>query len=385
MTRLVRYIYDPSVMDTMQDLLNGVHVVEFAQLIAGPLCSLTLGDLGATVTKVESPHGDYTRTWAKPGAESAIFHMLNRGKRSVVLDPRSEPDRAKAFALALSADVIVESHGNSMLATYGFDYGQIAADRRDLIWCSISGLGHGAGGRAIDMTLQAAMGISALTGEADGPPLRGAMPFVDITTGLYASQSVIAAFIRVERGEGGSFLDCAMIDAAATLTAAPAALALSGFSLPRRMGSESDLFVPSRVFETADKQFIHVVALSHSHWRAICTTIGREDLLGDERFASNAGRLGHREFIHAELAREFLRLPAATWCAQITEAGGFCARVREVEEAWTDPILRERGRLVELDDLDFAIPVPSLVHGGVAARRGPNLGQHNAVASELLH
>lgn len=378
-------IYDPSVMNAMQDLLAGVHVVEFAQLIAGPLCSLTLGDLGATVTKVESPHGDYTRTWAKPGAESAIFHMLNRGKRSVVLDPRSETDKANAFSLASSADVIVESHGNTMLGAYGFDYERIADERPDLVWCSISGLGYGAGGRAIDMTLQAAMGISALTGEAGRPPLRGAMPFVDITTGLYASQSVIAALMRVERGGGGCFLDCAMVDAAATLTAAPAALALSGFSLPRRMGSESDLFVPSRVFETADKQYIHVVALSHSHWRAICTTIGRVDLLDDERFVSNAGRLGHREFIHAEMAREFLRRPAASWCAQITAAGGFCARVREVEEAWTDPILRERGRLVELDQLDFAIPVPSLVHGEVAAERGPDLGQHDAEVAALLY
>jgi crotonobetainyl-CoA:carnitine CoA-transferase CaiB-like acyl-CoA transferase len=187
-------------MDTLQNLLRGIHVVEFAQLIAGPLCALNLADLGATVTKVESPYGDYTRTWARPGAESAIFHMLNRGKRSVVLDPRSETDKARAFALVHSADVVVESHGDAMIGVYGIGYDQIAADRRDLIWCSISGLGRGSGGRAIDMTLQASMGMSALTGDAGGPPLRGAMPFVDIMTALYASQSVIGAFLRVERG-----------------------------------------------------------------------------------------------------------------------------------------------------------------------------------------
>jgi crotonobetainyl-CoA:carnitine CoA-transferase CaiB-like acyl-CoA transferase len=370
-------------MDTLRNLLRGIHVVEFAQLIAGPLCALNLADLGATVTKVESPHGDYTRTWARPGAESAIFHMLNRGKRSVVLDPRSETDKARAFALAHSANVVVESHGDAMIGVYGFGYDQITVDRRDLVWCSISGLGSGSGGRAIDMTLQASMGMSALTGDAGGPPLRGAMPFVDIMTALYASQSVIGAFMQVERGAGGCFLDCAMLDAAATLTAAPAALALSGFSLPRRMGSESDLFVPSKVFETADGHYIHVVALSHSHWRAICTTIGRADLLNDARFASNTDRLQHREFLHGELAREFRRRPAAYWCDQITEAGGFCARVREVEEAWTDPALRQRGRLVEPDDLDFAVPVPSLVHGVAPVQRGPRLGEHNALLAQL--
>jgi crotonobetainyl-CoA:carnitine CoA-transferase CaiB-like acyl-CoA transferase len=153
--------------------------------------------------------------------------------------------------------------------------------------------------------------------------------------------------------------------------------------VPRRMGSESDLFVPSKVFETADGQYIHVVALSHSHWRAICTTIGRADLLNDERFASNTDRLQHREFVHGELAREFRRRPATYWCDQITEAGGFCARVREVEEAWTDPALRQRGRVVEPDDLDFAVPVPSLVHGVAPAQRGPHLGEHNALLAQL--
>ncbi|EHB59155.1 Formyl-CoA transferase [Mycolicibacterium rhodesiae JS60] len=369
-------------MDAMQSLLEGVHVVEFAQLMAGPLCAVTLADLGATVTKVESPHGDYTRTWARPGEESGIFHMLNRGKRGVVLDPRSAADKLAARDLALSADVIVESHGDSMAQVYGFGYDDIAAERPNVVWCSISGLGQGAGGRAIDMTLQAIMGMTALTGTADGPPLRGAMPFVDITTALYGAQAVTAALMQVQRGRGGRFLDCAMLDAAAALTAAPAALALSGFSQPRRMGSESDLFVPSKVFDTADGQYIHVVALSAAHWRAICTTIAREDLLGDQRFASNSDRLGHREFLHGELAREFRRESAQFWCDRITEAGGFCARVREIDEAWTDPALLSRGRLMHIDGLDFAIPLATLVPGEPRAVRGPRLGEHNAELAE---
>lgn len=132
-------------MDIKQKLLDGVNVVEVSQLIAAPLCGLTLADLGASVTKVESPHGDYTRTWAKPGAESAIFHMLNRGKRSVVLDPRLPGHRVHAREMVMQADVVIENLGDAMAHTYGVDYADISDVRPKLIWCSISGLGRGRG------------------------------------------------------------------------------------------------------------------------------------------------------------------------------------------------------------------------------------------------
>ena len=364
-------------MDT-QHLLDGVVVAEFSQLIAAPLCGLTLADLGATVTKVESFHGDYTRTWAREGAESAIFHMLNRGKRSEVLDPRRTEDRARAREIAMAADVIVENHGDAMARTYGFDYADIASERSALIWCSVSGLGRGAGGRAIDMTLQASMGMSALTGDESGPPLRGAMPFVDLVTGMYAAQSVLAALLQLERSGTGTFLDCAMIDAAATLTSTPAALALSGFSTPRRMGSESDLFVPSKVFETAESgDYVHIVALSSPHWKALCRALNRDEWVTDSRFATNEARLEHRNYLHDQIADIVRQKPAEEWCSAITEAGGFCARVREVEQAWADPILRKRGRLVDLPGLEFPVPVASLTQGIAAVSLGPQLGEHN--------
>ncbi|OBJ46446.1 hypothetical protein A5630_11565 [Mycolicibacterium mucogenicum] len=303
--------------------------------------------------------------------------MLNRGKRSVMLDPRREEDRARARQIADSADIVIENHGDAMARTYGFDYTDIAAQRPELIWCSVSGMGRGAGGRAIDMTLQASMGMSALTGEESGPPLRGAMPFVDLVTGMYASQLVLAARLQVERGGSGALLDCAMVDAAAALTATPAALALGRFSKPRRMGSESDLFVPSKVFQAADGNYVHIVALSGSHWKALCRAIGQEQWLSDERFATNNTRLQHREYLHASIADAILTKPAEHWCTQITADGGFCARVREVEEAWNDRVLRTRGRLIDIEGLDFAVPVATLTGQVGAATRGPFLGEHN--------
>jgi crotonobetainyl-CoA:carnitine CoA-transferase CaiB-like acyl-CoA transferase len=194
---------------------------------------------------------------------------------------------------------------------------------------------------------------------------------------MYAAQSVLAALLQVERGGTGAFLDCAMVDAAATLTATPAALALGGFSKPRRMGSESDLFVPSKVFETAGGDYVHIVALSSPHWTALCRAIGRDEWITDVRFATNDARLGHREYLHDEIAEAIRHRPAEEWCSAISEAGGFCARVREVEEAWADPILRARGRLVDLAGVDFPVPVASLTQGIAAMSRGPRLGEHN--------
>src|SRR5581483_8230763 len=217
--------------------LRGLRVVEVSQLIAAPLCGLTLSDLGADVVKVESPHGDYTRAWAREGQDSGIFRMLNRGKRSVVADHRTEQGRGLVRALIESADVVVENHGDLMQRMFGIDYTEAACSRPALIWCSVSGMGRGVHRKAIDMTLQASTGITALTGETGGPPLRGAMPVVDLMTGMYAVQAVLVAVMAGRDGGAGRFIDCAMIDAAATLTASPGALSLSGFSRPRRMGS----------------------------------------------------------------------------------------------------------------------------------------------------
>lgn len=362
--------------------LRDVRVVEVSQLIAAPLCGLTLSDLGADVVKVESPHGDYTRGWAREGQESGIFRMLNRGKRSVVADHRSERGRQLVRGLIGQADVVVENHGDLMERMFGIDYESAARSRPELIWCSVSGMGRGARRKAIDMTLQASMGITALTGEADGPPLRGAMPVVDLMTGMSAVQAVLVAVMGLRAGGPGRFIDCAMVDAAATLTASPGALSLSGFSRPRRMGSENDLFVPSRVFATAGGEHVHVVAISDQQWRAICSAVGRDDWLDNSRFATNRQRLEHRAEIHGGLAEALATRPAEHWTSEIVARGGLCERVREIEEAWADRVMRDRGLLIDVAG-DQPTPAVALV-GEPTSKPAPALGEHSAdVAQEL--
>jgi crotonobetainyl-CoA:carnitine CoA-transferase CaiB-like acyl-CoA transferase len=367
-------------------VLEGLNVVEFSQLIAAPYCGLTLADLGAEVIKVEPPGGDYTRTLEPdlaPG-RSAYFQMLNRGKRSVALDLRADGARELVAALIGRADVVVDGLGEAVGAL-GIDYADARERNPKLIWCSISGLGLGRPGRAIDPTLQAAMGIMATTGEAGRPPARAQLPLIDFMTGMYAAQSVLVRVMEVQRGESGALLDCAMVDAAATLTSSLGVYALGGETLGR-IGSESYWYVPAGNFEAADGEWLQLVAMNESHWRAICTALGHDEWA--TRFGDNAARVANRDRVHGLIADTVRREPAAVLAGRITAAGGFCQRIREMKEAWTDPLLFARGLLGEVDDGElgaFPVPVASLAgRGRTRLQRAPGIGEHSReVAAEV--
>jgi crotonobetainyl-CoA:carnitine CoA-transferase CaiB-like acyl-CoA transferase len=354
----------PSATPPERRLLDGIRVVEFATLIAGPFCGLTLADLGADVVKVEPARGDEARAFPPYAAdgESALFHAMNRGKRGVVADG------ADARRLAESADVVIE---NGRLE---FGYGEVPDT---VVWCAVTGYGAARGGRAMDPSVQAAIGLMEVTGEGGGPPLRVPVPLIDFMTGMYAAQSVLVALWQRERTGRGAHLDCALVDAAATLTSTLALFSLSGDFEPGRIGSESYLRVPSGVFEAADGAQVQIVALHERHWEGICRALDRPEWLEDERFAGNDERLEHRDAVHGGMAEVVATRPAPEWVERINGAGGMCERVRGVGEAWRDPLLAERGLLGELADgpFDFPVPVVSLARPERLAR-GPRLGEH---------
>ena len=359
-------------------LLEGLRVVEFSRLIAAPFCGLTLADLGADVVKVEPPGGDDTRTFPPVGPDgtSTYFHALNRGKRGVVLDYGAAADLDTARRLAERADVVVENLG-AAAGRLGFGYEDVAGANGRLVWCSVTGLGAGRGGRALDPSLQASMGLMALTGEPGRPPLRVPVPLIDLMTGMYAAQSVLTALWQAERSGTGAFLDCALVDSAATLTSLTALLALSGSEAPRRLGSESHLVVPSAVFAAADGEHVQVVALNERHWEALCTALDRREWLGDPLCDGNAARMANRELVNERIREVVATRPARDWVERIGRAGGLCERVREVEEAWADPLLAERGLVGRTPD-GGALPVVSLARGADpdALAPAPGLGQH---------
>jgi crotonobetainyl-CoA:carnitine CoA-transferase CaiB-like acyl-CoA transferase len=368
------------------NLLEGVRVVELSRLIAAPLCGLTLADLGADVVKVEPPGGDDTRTFppALPDGESAYFRALNRGKRSVVLDLGEPAGRETARRLVERADVVVENLGAAG-AQLGFGYEEAAARNERLVWCSVTGLGAGRGGRALDPSLQASMGLMALTGEPEGPPLRVPVPLIDLMTGMYAAQSVLTALWRAERDGAGAFLDCALLDSAATLTSLTALMALHGPDPPRRLGSESHLVAPSAVYAAADGDHVQIVALGERHWEAVCTALDRREWLDEPRFAGNDARMANRALVNARIAEVVATRPAGEWVERVSAAGGLCERVREIEEAWADPLLAERGLVGRQRD-GTALPLVSLARAADpdALEPAPGLGEHTGAVIEEL-
>ncbi len=320
--------------------------------------------------KVEPARGEDGRSfppYARDG-ESAFFHALNRGKRGAVLEP------ADLRRLVERADVVVENRPP------GFGHADMP---ERLVWCSISGHGAGREGRAMDPSLQASMGLMALTGEADGPPLRVPVPLIDFMTGMYAAQSVLAALWERERTGRGAHLDCALLDSAATLTSTVGLFSLSGEFEPGRIGGESYLRVPSGVFEAADGAHVQIVALHERHWEALCAALGRREWLEDERCSDNDARLANRELVHSGIAEVVATAPAGDWVERINAAGGMCERLRTVGEAWRDPLLSERGLVGEVEGFDHPLPVVSLARPGALAR-GPRLGEHTEdVLAEL--
>ena len=349
-------------------VLDGLRVVEVSQLIAAPFCGLTLLDLGAEVIKVESPRGDPMRGFPPylPDHESGLFRALNRGKRGVVADFKQESGRAFAGQLLATADVVVENLGDAR-GQLGITFEDLASRRPGLVWCAITGLGAAAGGRAIDPSLQAAMGMISITGEEDGGPARIPVPLVDFMTGMYAVQSVLTALWRVRLGGTGAFLDCAMLDAATTLVSTSALLAAGGYFCPRRLGSESPLVAPSGVFVAGDGCEVQIMCVTERHWHRLCEALEHPEWIDDPASASNSARIANRDEVRARIARVIASDTAERWVTRISAKGGLCERVRDIEDAWADERLRERGLVREAADAPTwaeRMPLVSLARTG---------------------
>jgi crotonobetainyl-CoA:carnitine CoA-transferase CaiB-like acyl-CoA transferase len=314
--------------------LDGVRVVDLSRVLAGPYCTMVLADLGADVVKVERPQGgDETRTWGPPfaGGEAAYYLSVNRGKRSCAIDMSQAEGRELALELCAGADAVIENFKVGGADRLGVGYEQVRERNPGVVYCSITGFGsqrQPPGRPGYDFVAQAETGLMSITGAEDGPPYKVGVALVDVLTGLHAAAAVLAAL----HGGRGGLIEVPLLDSGLAGLVNVAQNALITGAEPVRYGNAHPNIVPYQDFETASGR-IAVAAANDGLFRAFCAALGLDELPADERFATNAGRVEHREALIPLLAQRLRERPAEEWIEALDAAGVPVGKVRTVPEA----------------------------------------------------
>ncbi len=375
--------------------LAGVRVLELARILAGPWAGQLLGDLGAEVIKVESPAGDDTRTWGPPFADNqdgsrdaAYYHACNRGKRSIVADFTKADDVERVRALAAECDVIIENFKLGGLAKYGLDYASLSAINPRLIYCSITGFGQTgpyAPRPGYDFVIQGLGGLMHVTGEAGGEPQKAGVAFADLFTGIYATVAIEAALLMRERTGRGQQIDMALFDVMLSVMANQAANALFGAE-PTRMGNAHPNVAPYAVFPVSDGWFILAVGNDGQFQRA-CDVLAIPETRDDPRFASNEGRILHRDALSAAISDATRRWTQAALLAALAQANVPAGPINSVNQALTDPQIAARAMVVDQPRSDGAhfpgVRTPIIFSDATLAApvAAPALGQDDAAVT----
>lgn len=327
--------------------MSGLIVADFSRVLAGPLATMMLGDLGATVIKVEEPqHGDDSRSWGPPyvDGESTYYLSINRNKRSIGLDLRTPEGGEAARELASRADVVVENFRAGRLARYALDYDSVRGSNPDVIYCSISGFGTGPGASlaGYDFIAQAVGGLMSITGQEDGPATKVGVPLVDVLTGLHACIGILAALeARRSTGRGQRVEVNLLSSLIASLINQGSAFANTGF-VPRAMGNHHPSVVPYETLRTADG-LIAVAAGNDTQFQSLCSLLALPELADDERFRVNAVRVQHRSELVTALEGALASGTTAEWVEKMNGAGVPCGPINDIGAAF------ELANRLELD------------------------------------
>lgn len=375
--------------------LHGTTVLDFTRVLSGPYCTMALGDLGARVIKLEHPgRGDDTRRWGPPflGDESAYFLSVNRNKESVAVDFKSPGGRDVVERLLAKADVVVENFRPGTLDALGLDAASVRARYPRIVYCSISGYGQTGPRReepGYDAVMQAEGGLMSITGAADGPPYRLGVAIVDIVSGMFAAQGVLAALVARGQTGQGQAVDIGMFDATAALLTYQAGNYFTTGEAPGRLGNRHPTIAPYETFATMDGDLALAVG-NDGLWQAFCKVAELTDLAVDPRFETNALRLANYDTLKPRLEAVFATRPRAVWTARLLEAGVPCGAVRSVEEVFQDPQTAAREMVVSVPHATLGsvkvtgVPVKLSETPGSVRTGPPTLGQHTAaVLTEL--
>lgn len=374
--------------------LDGIRVLDLTRAMAGPFCTMMLGDLGADVIKLERPgRGDESRGWGPPfvGAqygpyrgESAYFLSANRNKRSITVDLKSREGQEIVSRLAGVCDVLVENFRTGVMEGMGLGYDHLRELNPGLVFCSISGYGRTgpyAERPGYDFVIQAEGGFMGITGPEEGPPFRVGVPIVDITTGMFAATAILAALrVRDATGEG-QHIDASLLDSQVALLTNVASNYLVGGEGPRRLGNSHPNITPYEAFPARDRWFALAAANEHQ-WQTLCHVIGQAELSEDPRFRGNSDRVANRSALREVLCEAFQAKTAGEWLSELRSAGLPCGPINTIPEVFEHPQSEARDLVLEAEHpsagrVRFAGFPYKLSRTPAQVRRPPpQLGQH---------
>ena len=369
--------------------LQDIQVLDLTRALAGPFCTLMLGDYGADVIKIEIPEtGDDTRHWGPPfiGDESAYFLSINRNKRSLTLNFK-EQEAIKIFLkLVEKADVVVENFTPGVMKRFGLDYEAVKAINPSIIYCSISGFGQDGPYQnrpAYDQIMQGVSGLMSITGEPDGEPQKVGIAVSDIGAGMWAAFAVMTALHHRSNSGDGQHIDISMLDAQVAWMTYQAAYFFANEEPPKRLGAAHPTLVPYQAFMSQDGKYVNVAVGSERLWERFCEGVNRMDLKDDPNFAQNGDRVRNRSTLVPLLQEYFLTQPADYWVDALQAVNVPAGPINDLADVFSDPQILHREMLVEIPHPTLksikqtGLPLKFSVTPGAFDKHPPLLGEHN--------
>ena len=369
--------------------LEGIRVLDLTRALAGPFCTLMLGDNGADVIKVEMPgSGDDTRKWGPPfiGEESAYFLSINRNKRSLTLNLRDPQAKEIFLKLAKDCDVIVENFTPGVMERFGLDYDAVKETNPNVIYCSISGFGQDGPYRsrpAYDQIMQGIGGLMSITGEPDGEPQKIGIAVTDIGAGMWAAFAIMAAVHHRSQSGAGQYIDVSMMDAQVAWLTYQAGYFFANGTPPKRMGAAHPTLVPYQAFMCQDGKYINVAVGSDRIWERFCQGMNREDLKDHPDYASNGDRVRNRGAMVSLLQEYFLTRPVADWVKDLQAVNVPCGPINDLADVFADAQILARNMYQEMPHPTLGsikqtgLPIKFSATPGGLDRHPPLLGEHN--------
>ncbi len=371
----------------MQKPLTGLKVVDLSRFIAGPYCTMKLGDMGAEVIKVETPdRGDDSRALGPPflEGESAYYLSFNRNKKSITLNMRDEKGKEILRRLIADADVFVENFRIGVTEKMGLTYEDVKKIKEDIIYCSVTGYGHNSPYRekpSFDVMIQGEAGLMSITGFPDGPPQRVGVAIADILGGFHAVEGILLALLVRNNTGKGQFVDVSLMDSIISILTYQAGNYLATGNAPQRVGNRHPMITPYESFETSDGYVIFAVG-NQRLWETFVKALNREDLNEDPRFADMKSRNQHPAELK-EILEKITRLRTTEdWVQVMEDAGVPCGRIRTIDQVLSDPHVDIREMVVEKEHPKAGmikltgVPTKLSLTPGEVSSPPPTLGQH---------